>query len=111
MKIEYNSPYDLDNTIDIEVFADKHDLIMVVGERRSKELPTYYAYFKYTDFKGDGVLIGSFGNGETPDEAIDDYISIISNTTLVINGFKDNRREIKVPTLTKSKIYGETKND
>jgi hypothetical protein len=42
---------------------------------------------------GDGVLISSFGNGKTPEEAIANYGREIHQKKIVVDGFKDSRRE------------------
>jgi len=84
--------------ITIEEYAETNDLEMVVKER---ELPEndparFYASFKHCDVKGDGVLIGSFGNGATPEEAIANYGREIHLKTLVYEDcFKGPRREIR----------------
>ncbi len=86
----------------IEEFADSHHLTMVVRERR---LPVgnpsrYYASFEAAEVKGDGVLIGTYGNGSTPEEAIANYANEITLKTLVLDAMNDDRREIPVPRLT-----------
>jgi len=88
----------------IEAFADKHKLEMFVGERTPFYWPDghYYARFNNTDTKGDGVLIGEYGNGPTKEIAIAEYARIISCKTIVVDAFsggKKKRREIRVPLL------------
>ena len=84
--------------VTIEEFAETNDLEMVVKER---ELPEgdparFYASFKHCDVKGDGVLIVSFGNGATPEEAIANYGREIHLKTLVFKDcFQGLRREIR----------------
>lgn len=72
----------------IEEFAVFHNLQMVVSERRLPlgDLMRFYAKFEDCDLKGDGVLIGMFGNGPTPEQAIKDYARKISLQTLVKYG-------------------------
>ena len=55
-------------------FADEHDLIMKVGERTNPDLPRYYASFEYVDIKEGISLIGAYGDSETIDIAIADYV-------------------------------------
>lgn len=85
----------------IEEFAEKHNLTMQITERNAKENDParYYARFKRSDIKGDGVLIGSYGDGATPEDAIRDYARTINLKTLVIDGNTDTHREIKVPRI------------
>ena len=88
--------------ISIATFADRHGLVMEVTER--DHLPKgdhsrYYANFKAVEENGDGVLIGLFGDGRTPDEAIASYANIISLKRLVVDAFEKSRREIKAPRL------------
>ncbi|MEN6320631.1 MAG: hypothetical protein ABFD82_17985 [Syntrophaceae bacterium] len=85
----------------IEDFADKHGLTMVVDERKKPvgDPDRYWAEFDHSEV-GDGcILIGTYGNGATPEEAIDDYAGKIELKRLVINAFGENRTEIDVPRL------------
>lgn len=95
-------------TMTIEEFAEKHNLVMVVKERGSSlmRMPhigrsgRFYAEFENSEIKGDGVLIGVFGNGPTPKDAISDYARHISERRLVLKAWnKSERREIEVPRL------------
>lgn len=87
----------------IEEFADKHDLVMVVNERPKdlpvRNLPRFYARFKNAETKNRDILAGSFGNGESEEEAICEYAKEISGKLLVIDAMTPQRREIQVPTL------------
>lgn len=85
----------------IEDFADKHGLVMVVNERRirSVKLAPFYAHFKNAEVLRGRFLLGTFGDGSTPEEAIKDYALQISRATLVINANGNGRREIDVPIL------------
>lgn len=81
----------------IEEFADNHGLEMSVKER---SLPVgdptrYYARFQHVDVMGDGVLIGTFGNGATKEEAIAAYAEKISMKTLIFHG--NTPREQRIP--------------
>lgn len=85
----------------IQEFADQHNLVMEVHERPSsfKNLGRFYATFKDCEVKGGSFLIGKFGDGETPEEAIADYAATISGETLVVDAFGKDRRIIKAPRL------------
>lgn len=83
--------------VTIEELADANGLEMVVKER---ELPEgnparFHASFKNCEVKGNGVLISSFGNGATPEEAIANYGREIHLKTLVCHAYTENRREIR----------------
>lgn len=66
----------------LEELAEKYHLKMVVVERGKSDAPVFYkwpderyfASFEDVEEKGYGVLIGTYGNGATPGEAIVDYI-------------------------------------
>ena len=86
----------------IEDFADKNNLVMEIHERRlPDESPSrYYAHFKSAEAReGTCCLIGLFGNGRTPEEAIRNYAREISLRTLIIDAMTEHRREITVPRL------------
>ena len=80
----------------IEEFADKHDLTMTVRERPTASTVDnrFYASFDSVELKGDGVLVSSFGNGATPEEAINNYATEIHLQVLVVDAMKPSRREI-----------------
>lgn len=82
----------------IEEFANAHDLTMNIRERRRPlgDQSRFYASFDRCDVKGDGVLIGSCGNGATPEAAIANYAEAISMKRLVWNAHGEDRREIDV---------------
>ena len=88
----------------IEQFADAHNLVMEVHERNLPENDPhrYYAHFERCDIGGDGRLIGEFGDGRTPGEAIDNYADKISLKTIVIDAHLPWRREVNVPRLRKT---------
>ena len=86
----------------IEDFADQHNLVMEVHERRYPvgDPARYYAHFKSAEAReGMCALIGLFGNGATPEEAIAAYAEEISLRTLIIDAMRTSRREIRVPRL------------
>jgi len=53
------------------------------------------------DNKFSCTLSGTYGNGECPREAINDYIEGIQGKILVFNAMSDNRQEFVVPHLDK----------
>lgn len=97
MRIEYR---EIPKTT-IDKFAEQHDLLMVVCERcvAYSHAMRYYAHFDCAEIKEGDVLRGVCGDGNRPNEAIDDYASLIEMKTLVIDAMKPTRREIQVPRL------------
>lgn len=97
MRIEY----DTIEEITLEEFADKHDLVMEIGERPYPEGDDgrYWAVFKDTAIKEGIMLVGRYGNGPTPEAAMDDYRRRISLKRLVVNEFSADRRTVFVPRL------------
>ena len=84
-------------------FADRHDLVMEIHERDgTSDLPRYFAHFKHVDIMDRGCLVGTFGDGNTPEDAMDDYATRISGKLIAINAFQTSeRREIYVPIINK----------
>lgn len=89
--------------VELETFADKHSLVMHVGERdmaaQLMGLAKYTAKFKGVEVKKGLALEGAYGNGATPENAIKDYCSAISSQWIVVNAYGDNRRVIYAPHL------------
>lgn len=85
----------------IEDFAERHGLTMVVRERHKPidKHDRYYAFFKNAEVKNNAFIISLFGNGQTPEEAIEEYSKFISLRTLIFDAKTDGRREIEVPNL------------
>ena len=84
----------------IDEFSEKHGLVMEIHERSNVDSPDrFYAHFERSDIAENGFLVGKFGNGPTPDEAINEYSEKISGKVLVIGAFAGSRREFLVPIL------------
>lgn len=93
----------------IEKFADKHGLVMEVHERKRPlgDLARFYAHFKGVEVKKQPCfLLGEFGNGSTPKNAIADYADKISGELLVVDAMAPDRREILVPQLVSGALGG-----
>jgi hypothetical protein len=56
------------------------------------DLERFYAELEHVEVKGNGVLIGMYGNGATPDEAMENYLKKITGQTLVIHASDAERR-------------------
>lgn len=88
----------------IEQFAEMHGLTMEIRER-SKDLwgnGRFIASFEHCEEKGDGVLIGAYGNGNTEEEAIEDYGRRISGKMIVLNASTQVRKEMRVPIIERA---------
>ena len=102
MKIEYHKieGYHPNDVVTLEEFCDRYKLVMEVHERSSPRLPRFYATIRGAEFKErEHFLTGLFGDGDTPQEAIDDYAKEISGKVMVLDAMFSSRREIQVPTL------------
>ena len=91
----------------LEEFANEHKLTMLVTERNPNDLGSrwhpvfrFYAQFDGASVKNGPMLTGAHGNGETIDDAIEEYMREISGQTLILGAYTDSRKEIKVPSLT-----------
>lgn len=81
-------------------FANKNGLSLKVRERNSINLPRFYAAFEGAETKSGSILSRDYGDGNTVDEAINNYGKIISSKLLVLHaGYPKKRREIRVPIL------------
>jgi hypothetical protein len=85
----------------IEAFGVAHNLVMEVKERsREVNAPDrFYAYFKSVEVSEGAFLRSTFGNGQTPEQAITNYAPEISMKRIVVDAMKTTRREINVPRL------------
>jgi hypothetical protein len=95
--------------MDLEDFLEREGLTLTVNERGkpliekvSWHLTKFYASIDQSSIVDDIFLKGAAGNGETEDGAIADHIRQISEQLLVV-GYGDNQRRIKVPRLTYKK--------
>ena len=55
------------------------------------------AKFKGGEIIQDGCLISSFGNGKTPQEAVENYAAKIRGKRICFGAFTANRREFVMP--------------
>lgn len=92
----------------IEDFADKHNLTMSVHERsKIFNLPKFYAHFKDIEISKGMMLYSISGDGSTPEEAIVNYTSQISEQRLVTNAMRSSRKEILAPRFIQSEHIDE----
>ena len=84
----------------IDEFAEENGLTMEIHERSAIDSPTrFYANFEGAEISEYPGLVGAYGNGATPDEAVDNYAEEISGKLVVIGAYTDGRIEIPVPIL------------
>ena len=88
----------------IEEFGEKNDLVMEIHERYVGrpvlKLDRFYARFSHLDLFDGVFIIGTFGNGNTPEEAIKDYARKLSGQRVLMNAFGNRKeREFRVPVL------------
>lgn len=91
--------------VDIAKFAEEHGLEMEIRERGPSlmsdmgmdYMKRFYAKFKDSGIKEGCMLAGVYGNGATPEQAIQNYCHKIQGRLLVIGAYSDVRREIQVP--------------
>ena len=93
----------------LENFIDRNGLVLEVrslpdlDRRVSPPRPvgeTFYANIKGAEIKLGPILSSESGRGATAQEAVQKYIKLIRCQLLVIDAYKDTRREINVPWLT-----------
>ena len=88
----------------IEEFADEHNLTMIVNERPNSigRSGRYYAHFEGAELSDGMMLIGVYGDGSSPEEAIANYAPQISEKLIVIDATRPERREIFAPRIKAS---------
>lgn len=83
--------------LSLTAFADLHGLNMTIRERDTADPEAanrFFASFDNTETKGGFFLKGSYGNGATPEDAMEDYAKEINGKMLVVDAYAKNRREI-----------------
>jgi hypothetical protein len=88
-------------TMNIEELSDLMGEDLVI-RRYAGQNNRYMAHFEHSDTKDDSDdpgLCGSYGNGKSPDEAIEDYVKKIRGKLLIINAWGENRREYYIPPI------------
>ena len=84
--------------ITFEAFADRHGLVMKIVERpKPDDHRQFIASFEGVEIKS-GAFLGSIsGNGDTVDDAIAVYKTLILGKQLVKNAFHRNRQAFQAP--------------
>ena len=89
--------------MNIYEFADIIDRDIII-RRYSNQDNRFMAEFENSETKNNKsscVLKGSYGNGESPEEAIRDYIEEIQGKVLVFDAMGKDRQEYVVPNCLK----------
>ena len=101
--IETKEILDLEKEIGYELEVNERPVsaASAVGTQR------FYVYFKEGEVMQGGCLIGSYGNGNTIDEALKDYAKQISCTRMAFGAYTPNRKEISFPKLVHTKMLNQ----
>jgi hypothetical protein len=85
--------------VKFEDFADQNGLVMEVTERGSRATPQarFYARFRHVEVMESGCLVGMFGNGATPEQAIKNYKDRLRGEKIAVHALNPGRREIQCP--------------
>lgn len=83
-----------------EDFANANGLEIVVRERPGSigTMAQFYAKFRGVEVMEPGVLVSAYGNGATPEAAINDYKNELLGKYIAINAYRDDRRNVQCPT-------------
>ena len=92
--------------LDLEQQYKELELEVKMRDFRNSKLPLFYAKFKDSDVVDGNVIRGVYGNGNTIDEAIQDYCKEISGRVLVINRYSDNPKTFFIPKVKHTKLFG-----
>jgi len=89
-------------SMNIYEFADVIDKEIVI-RRYSNQNNRFMAKFEHSETKknkSDCILSGSYGNGNSPEEALSNYMKEIQGKVLIFNAMSDKRQEYVVPNFT-----------
>ena len=101
--IETKEILDLEKEIGYELEANERP----ISSASRVGLHRFYVSFKEGEVMQGGCLIGSSGNGNTIDEALQDYAKQISCTRMVFGAYTNNRKEISFPKLVHTKVLNQ----
>ena len=72
----------------------------LVVRRYPNQNNRWVASFKNCEVKSKGCLESTYGTGNTPANAIEDYLILIWKKTIVFDAMSTGRREFVVPSVT-----------
>jgi hypothetical protein len=79
-------------------FIDARNLELNL-RRYPNQCERWIAEFEHCEVIQGGCLVGLYGNGHTPEEAIQDYIRNIAGKRIAQNAMTDRRSEFEVPKV------------
>jgi hypothetical protein len=86
--------------MNIYEFADEINKELIIT-RYAQQNGRFVADFEYAEVKDDGMLVSIYGEGQSPIEALNDYVDQISGKTIVFDAAGNKRQEHLVPALAK----------
>jgi hypothetical protein len=86
--------------VSFDDFADRNGFVMKVRERAHAvgTNAQCYAHFDHVEVMERGCLVGMYGDGSTPERAIEDYKILLLGRRIAFNAGMPDRREIQCPT-------------
>lgn len=96
--IETKEILDLEKEIGFELEANERPI--------HSGLSRFYVSFKKGESMEGGCLVSHSGNGNTVDEALQDYCKYISCRRMAFNSYTPERKEIYLPKLVHTKLLG-----
>lgn len=70
---------------------------MIVRRSNPSLEKPWQASFEHAEVKNGGMLTSAYGQGKTPNEALEHYVHLIAGETLVFGAYTDDRNEVNVP--------------
>ena len=93
MKVEPLAP-----RMTFDEFCETHGLDLVAHERPLRHnLPRWHVSSPGLEIMGNGILTSTFGDGDTPEEAKLAYAERLRGERLVVNAYREERREFNAP--------------
>lgn len=94
-----------------EEFIKENNLFLDIWEDHSQEKCYHAEFLDETvmevekNLQGKITITRIYGSGNSIDEAIDDYINLISGNIFIISSTEGEKRRILIPILKKEKPY------
>ena len=84
-----------------------HELVVTerpISLMQSCRVSKYHVCFEGGEVMENGMLVGVFGDGNTVDQALDDYCNQISGKRMAFNAMTPYRINIDIPHLVHKKL-------
>lgn len=100
MKVVKHYPSTCSGPVSMETFAELHGLELHIHRRNDKSGTSmeFYATFDCVEVSGDGMLVSTYGDGCTPQDAVGNYAARIAGKRLVHGAYTSGRREFIAPS-------------